>query len=223
MFIAFVMFIAFSTFIARRRGHGMLNSLLSSRFPLLVLLVSVAFGLPGWQLPAGAESTRTMTGVVSKELVKATPEEVFRAIRTYRRSDAAKRSVVEEKTGEATIHEMFSDVPILGQVECTYVEKEVPYSRIDYKMINSQKLKVFEGCWQLTPMEDGKETLVRLMSYLNTDLNVPMKEFLQHLSMHNDIHKRLSFVKEQAEKYSKEDQAKASKDDPDPSARSSLK
>lgn len=191
----------------------MLKRVFSSTLSLLIFLLAAVAFPAGCQLPALAESTKSMTGVVSKELVDATPEEVFRAIRSYRRSDASKRSVVEEKTGEATIHEQFSDIPILGQVECTYVEKEVPYSRIDYKMLTSEKLKVFEGCWQLTPMSDGKQTLVRLMSYLNTDINVPMKEFLTHLSMHSDIHKRLSFVKEQAEKYNKEDQMKTSKDD----------
>lgn len=171
------------------------------RRALEVLLGVLLCAIPA---PSLADTPRGMTGVVSKELVNASPEQVFQAIRNYRKSDTAKRQIVSEKTGEAVIHEFFPDVPVLGHVDCTYIEKEVPYSRIDYKLVTSEKLKVFEGCWTLTPMDGGKETLVRLMSYLNTDVNVPFKDFLTHIQMHNDIHKRLEFVKENAEKLNNE-------------------
>jgi hypothetical protein len=146
-----------------------------------------------------AESHKELTGVVSKALIKATPEEVFDAIRSYRKSDAEKRTVVEEKKGHSIIKEKFPAVPVLGDVDCTYEETEVPYSRIDYQMISSNKLKIFEGNWQLTPVGDGKSTLVKLTSYVDSEANLPAKDFLQHLSTHQDIHKRMSFVKKLAE------------------------
>src|SRR5262249_38323944 len=109
-----------------------------------------------------------------------------------------KRSVIEEKKGRCVIKETFKGLPILGDVDCTYEENEVPYSRIDYQLINSDKLKIFEGNWILTPV-DTDNTLVKLTSYIDSGLNVPAKDFLQHLSAHQDIHRRLAFVKKIAE------------------------
>jgi len=146
-----------------------------------------------------AETHKPMTGVTSECLIKATPEEVFEAIKTYRRADAAKRTVLEEKKNKAIIKEKFPAVPVLGDVSCTYEETEVPYTRIDFQLINSDKLKVFEGNWQLSPVNDGKQTLVRLTSYVDSDVNVPAKDFLQHIQTHEDIHKRMAFVKKIAE------------------------
>ncbi len=153
-------------------------------------------------LRAQAESHRDMTGVVSKIFVRATPEEVFDAIRLYRHSDSEKRSVIEEGNGRATIKEKFAGLPILGDVDCTYEEVETPYSRIEYQLISSEKLKIFEGNWTLTPVSEGdsKGTLVRLTSYVDSNVQVPAKDFLQHISAHEDIHKRLVYVKRMAER-----------------------
>lgn len=146
-----------------------------------------------------AETHKDMTGVVSKIVIKATPEEVFSAIKTYRKSEPLKRKIIEEAKGRSTIKETFAQVPVLGDVDCTYQEIEEPYTRIDFQMISSNKLKVFEGNWQLTPINDGKSTLVKLTSFVDSDANMPAKDFLQHLSTHQDIHKRLTFVKKLAE------------------------
>jgi hypothetical protein len=146
-----------------------------------------------------AESHKEMTGVVSKMLINATPQEIFRAIHDYRYSDSTKRSVLEEKKGRCIIKEKFAGLPILGDVDCTYEEVETPYSRIDYQMVNSDKLTVFEGNWILSPVEGTNTTLVKLTSYIDSGLTIPAKDFLTHLSAHQDLHKRLSYVKKQAE------------------------
>lgn len=148
---------------------------------------------------AMAESHKELTGVVSKILINAPPDEIFRAIRKYRYCDAAKREVVEEKKNRSIIKEKFGSMPILGDVECTYEEVEIPYTRIDFQLVTSDKLKVFEGNWLLSPVEGTNSTLVKLTSYIDSGLSVPAKDFLQHLSAHQDIHKRLSYVKKEAE------------------------
>ncbi|MBX9667465.1 MAG: hypothetical protein K2X93_07590 [Candidatus Obscuribacterales bacterium] len=167
-----------------------------------VLFASLSFFLSTMLFSGGnAESHTEMTGVVSKMLIKATPQEVFDAIRQYRHCDSRKRSVIEESNGRATIKEKFAGLPILGDVECTYEETEIPYSRVEYQLVSSDKLKIFEGNWILTPVSEGdsKSTMVRLTSYVDSNVQVPAKDFLQHLSAHEDIHKRLAFVKKVAE------------------------
>lgn len=148
---------------------------------------------------ARAESHKEMTGVVSKMLVNASPEEIFSAIRDYRYCDANKRVVVEEKKNRSIIKEKFGGLPVLGDVECTYEEIETPYTRVDFQMVTSDKLKVFEGNWVLQPVEGTNSTLVKLTSYIDSGLSIPAKDFLQHLTAHEDIHKRLAYVKKVAE------------------------
>ena len=159
-----------------------------------------------------AESHKELTGVVSKVVIKATPKEVFEAIRSYRKAEPLKRKVLEEKKNCSTIKETFPGVPILGDVECTYQETEEPYSRIDFQLLSSNKLKVFEGNWQISPLGDGKTTLVKLTSFLDSDADLPAKDFLQHLQTHQDIHKRLSFVKKLAEDEERAKEAKSAKE-----------
>lgn len=168
----------------------------------------------GFAAELRAESHKELTGVVSKMVIHATPEEVFQAIRSYRRSDATRRSVVEERNGRCTVKESFPGLPVLGDVACTYEETEIPYSRIDYQMVTSDKLKVFEGSWQLTPVEGkSKATLVKLTSYVDSGAKLPAKDFLQHLSAHQDIHRRLAFVKKIAEgKEASKERAEESKE-----------
>lgn len=161
---------------------------------LMMLVSSVVFASE-----ASAESHKELTGVVSKMLVNATPEEIFRAIKKYRYCDAAKRVVVEEKKNRSIIKEKFGAMPILGDVECVYEEIETPYTRIDFQLVTSDKLKVFEGNWILQPVEGTNSTLVKLTSYLDSGLTIPAKDFLQHLTAHQDIHKRLAYVKKEAE------------------------
>ncbi len=158
-----------------------------------------------------AESHKEMTGVVSKVIVKATPKEVFDAIRTYRKAEPLKRKVLEEQKNCTTIKETFPSVPVLGDVECTYKETEEPYSRIDFQLLSSNKLKIFEGNWQISPVGDGKTTLVKLTSFLDSEANVPGKDFLQHLQTHQDIHRRLNYVKRIAEGEEREEEAKNGK------------
>lgn len=153
---------------------------------------------------ARAESHKELTGVVSKMLINASPEVIFRAIRDYRHCDSAKRTVVEEKKNRSIVKEKFGNLPVLGDVECTYEEIETPYTRIDFQLVTSDKLKVFEGNWILQPVEGTNSTLVKLTSYIDSGLSIPAKDFLQHLTAHQDIHKRLTYVKKEAEAQQKD-------------------
>ncbi len=162
---------------------------------------------------ARAESHKEMTGVVSKMLINASPEVIFRAIRDYRHCDAAKRVVVEEKKNRSIIKEKFGGLPVLGDVECTYEEIETPYTRIDFQLVTSDKLKVFEGNWVLQPVEGTNSTLVKLTSYIDSGLSIPAKDFLQHLTAHQDIHRRLAYVKKDAEAEQQKLEPKATRDD----------
>jgi hypothetical protein len=164
---------------------------------ILLLMMSIISAIVAPE--ARAESQKELTGVVSKMLIKAAPEQIFRAIKRYRYCDAAKRTVVEEKGNRSIIKEKFGGMPILGDVVCTYEEIETPYTRVDFQLVTSEKLKVFEGNWILQPVEGTNSTLVKLTSYLDSGLSVPAKDFLQHLTEHQDIHKRLAYVKKEAE------------------------
>ena len=145
---------------------------------------------------AASDEVKTVT---ASTLVNASPSVVWEAIRGLRRKDSVHRKLVSYKDNEAVLEEKFLGLPIIGDAVCTYKESEVPFQRIDYRLIKSDHFKVFEGSWVLTPAENGQKTLVCLSSCSDPGLRVPFWKDLTKMATSRHIKKRLAEMKEDAE------------------------
>ena len=132
--------------------------------------------------------------------VNASCEAVWKAILSYRTSEPSKRKVTSSSEGNAVIEEKFGAVPVVGASRVVYKETEKPYKRIDYVLVESDKLNKFHGSWILAEKEGGKGMVVELTTELDSALPIPFKEHILNSQALADIEKRLHYVKRQAEK-----------------------
>jgi len=131
-------------------------------------------------------------------LVHARAQAVYRAIQ-HARTASGCRKLVSYKNHRAIIEEDFTGLPILGTAHCTYQEVETSASRIDYALISSDKLTKFEGAWVLTPVDNGKQTLVELISTTEANLKLPFADRLTLQSTNRHIAQRLHEIAASAE------------------------
>lgn len=121
-------------------------------------------------LEADAASIPSAT---SEIIIHAPKERVWQAIR-IRRTMCANRKLLSHTEKEATMQEFFTGCPIVGDVTCTYVEEETrPLERMDYHMIESNRLRTFEGAYVLRTADDGSSTVLQLTSVIDPGIRVP--------------------------------------------------
>src|SRR5262249_19896299 len=116
-----------------------------------------------WRLTLSSGLTMSFEGKTVDEstVIDAPCEIVWQALQQLRTLDSGRRKQISYENGEAVIEEAFLALPIVGEARCKYKECETPTSEIKYSLISSDKFKIFEGSWMLTPEGDGK-TKVRL-------------------------------------------------------------
>lgn len=144
-------------------------------------------------------SAKTEKGVHSSIIIEASPKVVFEAIQHSRVLEPMRRKLVSHKENVAVIDEHFDDLPVIGSAACTYKEIEIPYSRIDFTLVDSQKLKTFEGSWELTPLKDGECTEVRLRTFSEPKIWMPFAKEASGPSIMKDIRRRLTTLKASVE------------------------
>ena len=120
-------------------------------------------------------------------------KEVWNAILSYRTSDPSKRKVISAQEGKVVIEETFSGLPVVGSSRVVYEELEKPYDRIDYRLVESDKLSKFEGSWQFTSVDDAT-TAVEVTAFLDSSLPVPFKENLLKQQASRDLENRLTYI-----------------------------
>lgn len=148
---------------------------------------------------APAAQARAHKPVEATMVIKAPPEEVFQLIQESRIKEPHRRKLISHENGVAVIEEKFDDLPIIGKTTCTYKEVETPGKKIEFTMVNSDKLKSFEGVWDLSPLDGGKATLVKLSSFSEPKLNVPFAREIACNSALKDVHRRLNNLKHWSE------------------------
>lgn len=147
--------------------------------------------------PSPAEAGQKR-GVSAQLVVKAQPRVIYEAIRGLRAGDPADVKELSRDDKQCVLEETFSDLPVIGQATCVYVETYTPFQRIDYRMIRSDKFKAFEGAWVITP-QDEENVLVELRSYVDTGLAIPFGRQITDMATLKDVKKRLQIVKQSAE------------------------
>lgn len=128
-------------------------------------------------------------------VIKASPDEVFEHIKLSRTQEPSRRKLISHQNNVAVIEEQFDDLPIIGKARCTYKEVEFPGRRIEYSLLSSDKLRHFEGVWDLSPVDGGQKTLVKLSSFTEAKLNVPFAREIAGNSALKDVRRRLSNLK----------------------------
>ncbi len=146
--------------------------------------------------PVLAKSQKFLTERIQ---IDAKPQAVFETLRKYRTCDLHHRKLVSYDGKKALIDESIDGVPVYGKVHCLWEEKEVPYQRIDYTLVNSDKFAGGSGSYViLASREDGKVTL-ELESSLESGLHLPFASEISQGAERKDMKARLSLIKRMAE------------------------
>lgn len=131
----------------------------------------------------------------SSIVIKSPPEKVFEGIQNSRLKEPERRKLIAHSKGIATIEETLLDCPVIGTAKVVYKEHELPFQRIDFALENSDKLKSFQGSWELHPLDSGKATEVKLSTYTEAKIWVPFSREITARSTLKDIHRRLQNLK----------------------------
>ncbi len=140
------------------------------------------------------------TWVTGKTVINAPPELVWTTVHEERKNDPdlAYSKVLEQGEHECRLEQKFVLIPVIGTSVCEMHNSEVPYKRIDYKLLKSDRFKAMEGSWVLTPTNDGKQTILELSTHL--DLGIPVPRGMMNSVTSKKLAKRLGNVKRMAEK-----------------------
>jgi hypothetical protein len=125
---------------------------------------------------------------------------VWRAVHEDRQNDPdlAYSKVIHHTSNQDTVEQKFIGLPLLGSAIAITQQLEVPFHRIDYTLVHSDKFKDLRGSWQLFPINDGKGTRLSLNSFL--DVGVPFSGFFIRNATQRKINRRLEHVKQLAER-----------------------
>ncbi len=137
--------------------------------------------------------------ISEKIVIKAQPELIFEAIRKLRDRKEDGRSLKSYDGTTAVVEEHLTNVPLYGTVDCVWQETEIPFQKIDFKMVSSTKFKESHGSWLLTPSSDGTTTTLELKVHMDAGLSIPFAAELTKSSTSKDSKERLALVKKVAE------------------------
>lgn len=109
----------------------------------------------------------------------------------------------KEDSNLLVFEQKWTIVPFLATTTCVISENEIPYKRIDYRVIKSNQFKVMEGAWIFTPVNNGSDagrsaTELELTTHLELRRLAPMK--MVNAMAKKKIEQRLAHIKELAEK-----------------------
>ncbi len=151
--------------------------------------------------PLVAQAEDLKSSSTQETIIKAKPEVVYNAIIKLR--DESKDTVKEiSRDGQraCVLEETFDDLPVIGKAKCVYKEVYIPYKKIEYSLVKSDRFRAFEGTWLLSPTEDGEATKLSLTSYADVDLPVPFCKQLCKMQTMRGVKRRIRLVKSQCEK-----------------------
>lgn len=155
----------------------------------LSALIVLTFASPG------LAKCRAVTETVK---IDASPEAVFQALQGYRNSNVYHRKLVSYDGKSAVVDEQLEGVPVLGNVRCTWVEKEVPYQRIDYTMMKSDKFVSGSGSYVIVP--NGAESVtLELSTQVDSGVKIPFANEIGAAAAHKDMKARLQAIKRLSE------------------------
>ncbi|HEY9713713.1 MAG TPA: SRPBCC family protein [Chroococcales cyanobacterium] len=172
--------------------------------PIQNLIVS-SLAVALFSAPASAKDQQPIKESI---VINAPPETVFNIIRKQRNSNEMHRHQKSFDGKVAVIDENMEGVTVYGKVHCVWQETEQPYTRIDFKMLESDKFKSGFGSWILTPSQDGNQTTLEFDNFLDSGLKIPFAGQITKMAAHGDAKKRLEHIKEVAEAETRKESSK---------------
>ncbi len=138
--------------------------------------------------------------VSSRILIKAPVEIVWKMVHEERETapNLVYSKLHKEDANLLVFEQKWTIVPFLATTTCVISENEIPYKRIDYKVVKSNQFKAMEGAWIFTPVENDSATELELTTHLELRRLAPMK--LVNAMAKKKIAQRLAHIKELAEK-----------------------
>ncbi|MBP9091830.1 SRPBCC family protein [bacterium] len=141
--------------------------------------------------------------VSSRILINAPVEIVWKMVHEERESapNLVYSKLHKEDSNLLVFEQKWTIVPFIATTTCVISENEIPYKRIDYKVIKSNQFKVMEGAWVFTPINSGSDavkTELELTTHLELRRLAPMK--IVNAMAKRKIEQRLAHIKELAEK-----------------------
>jgi hypothetical protein len=167
------------------------------------LLISAAVAAPGETSAVKPQACAlikdTSAWCKARTTIKASPEVVWRMVHEERQHDPdiGYTKVLEQSEHECKLEQQFKFIPVLGTSVCVTEQKEVPFERIDYKLLKSDHFKEMEGSWTFASADNGRSTVLELSSHL--DLGLPVPKFMMNKISTGKLEKRLAHIKELAE------------------------
>jgi hypothetical protein len=133
-------------------------------------------------------------------LINASPHVVWDTVHEERKRDpdlSYSKILSQESETQATLEQKFALIPIIGTAVCVMKNVEVPFERIDYNMVRSDRFKALEGSWVLVPGSEPNETYLELSSYV--DMGLPIPRGMVDGVTAKKLQRRLANVKTMAE------------------------
>jgi hypothetical protein len=138
-------------------------------------------------------------GVHEQILIKASPQVVWQSMQQQRKIDPDSQYCKAATDGTRPVVEQKFVFPSpFGDAECVLHLSETFAQRVDFRLIESEDLKKMEGCWTLTPQNNGQSTRLELSSYVDPYMCIP--RILTNGVISYKVKKELAMVKRIAEK-----------------------
>ncbi len=164
------------------------------------IAIGVSFGQFSKTSAIAADNSPGKAQAAASILIEASPKLVWKAVHTERQQDPdiAYSKVLQDCGNNTTLLEQkFVNIPVFGSVTAVTRQVEELDHRIDYSLVRSNKFKALDGSWELTAVNGGKETVLRLHSSL--DLGIPFSSILIKGATQKKLERRLAHVKHLAE------------------------
>lgn len=165
-----------------------------SRQPFIILIALML--LAAYPLLSWAKSQDTISESIK---IEAPPEAVFEALRNYRTAAIDHRKLISFDGKNAIIEEELQAVPMYGKVHCLWLEKEIPYERIDYTLLKSNKLSSGSGSYIISNPEGHGASVLELVSQLQSQCHMPLAREISLAASRKDMRARLQYIKHLAE------------------------
>lgn len=141
--------------------------------------------------PVFADATKGVTGSM---IVAGSRDKVWEVLTATGHFDDTLHSV---HGNEAIVTQKFKSLPFFGVTTVKVKATVQPKDRIDFRMIESDRLKAMEGNWQIHSIDKGK---MRVQLTMYVDPGLPVPRFLVNQFIAGKVRHRLRTVKNLVEK-----------------------
>ncbi|MBY0357554.1 MAG: SRPBCC family protein [Candidatus Obscuribacterales bacterium] len=134
-----------------------------------------------------------------KIVINASPQVVWQAIREAREDDPDVQysKITQISETQRILEQKYVALPVVGSTTCVIKVEESSGRRVDYKLMQSDRLAEFDGSWVLTPIQEQRATVLEISNHIR--LKFPLPQKIVDIFASKKLKTRAEFVKRQAE------------------------